>query len=155
MATTMTRTDAHRLLARSFEMGDAPTIMGADRWAIASVSHPGTSHVITRTTCDCEGFRQRGMCRHFVRVAWEVQGRPEIAAIPATRIGRDPMYCNYCRGEGRYVVTTGFRGRDERIEECPVCASHRAMVDKAAADEAGAWGAASMRASERRMAQGY
>ena len=103
MAAKITRERAHHLLRRSFAFGDRVIDLGAGRFAVTSSKGGNAGYLVTDVACECNGFRQRGECRHFVRVAWERQGRPVVDGMAET----EPAKCAPCEGTGKRRYWTG------------------------------------------------
>lgn len=71
----LTVEDRNRRLRLSIEKGDRVRRdrHNPDVWLVSSSSHPNVWYrVQDGKSCGCTGFRQRRMCRHLVRVSWEV-----------------------------------------------------------------------------------
>jgi len=79
------------LLAKSLELGDK---VRRDRrnpnvWLVSSATHPNVWYRATECSCGCKGYQHYGVCRHMVRVSFELHqlrkkgGRDETAVETA------------------------------------------------------------------------
>ncbi len=65
--------EAKRRLKQSFDAGDKvrPT-NHPDYMLVSSKSKPGFWHATSLKACDCEGHAYHGICRHRIRVSYEL-----------------------------------------------------------------------------------
>ena len=66
--------DRNRRLQMSLDKGDRvrQDRRNPDVWLVSSATHSNVWYrVRDGRSCGCEGFRQRGICRHLVRISWE------------------------------------------------------------------------------------
>lgn len=76
-----------RLRDRSLHLGDIarPHRSNPDIWLVSSATHSTASYTVyyrvslSAGSCTCEGYRQRGICRHVCRVSWELHKRRHAA----------------------------------------------------------------------------
>ncbi len=67
--------DRNRRLRASFDAGDR---VRQDRrnpsvWLVSSTTYPNIWYRVKNgQSCGCAGFAHRGICRHLIRVSWEI-----------------------------------------------------------------------------------
>ena len=71
----LSRTVRDKALTRSFDLGDRvrQDRRNPDGWLVSSATHPNVWYRVQMNRgCGCKGFAERRMCRHYVRVSWEL-----------------------------------------------------------------------------------
>lgn len=68
-------------LQRSHALGDVVRELGPGVWLVSSASEPGRWYTASDRSCQCDGFKYRGRCRHMVRAAWETYYRAKLGRV--------------------------------------------------------------------------
>lgn len=78
---TLSMAEAKRHLKRSFDAGDVvrPSKLKGT-FFVSSQTDPSKWHATSLKACDCKGHTNRGICRHRVRVSWELHQLKKQAA---------------------------------------------------------------------------
>ena len=77
----LSREDRARRLRDSFAKNDRvrQSRTNPDIWLVSSSTYPNVWYKVNRVTCTCgcAGYLHRGVCRHLVRVSWELHQRKQ------------------------------------------------------------------------------
>ncbi len=65
---------ARDLYALSLSNHDQVIANSDGTFFVSSESSPGDWHIVDEGGCSCTGWRLRNVCRHIVRVAYELKG---------------------------------------------------------------------------------
>lgn len=79
----LSRETRDRYLRRSLDLGDRvrQDRRNPDVWLVSSSTTPNLWHRVQLSRgCGCKGFAMRTMCRHYVRVSWELHRQSKQAA---------------------------------------------------------------------------
>lgn len=76
--------EARRRLKQSFDAGDIVRQSNhPDYMLVSSKSRPGFWHATSLTYCDCHAHLHRGLCRHRIRVSYELHRMRKAQALAA------------------------------------------------------------------------
>lgn len=84
---TIPLAEAKRRLKQSIDAGDIvrPSTREGG-YLVSSKSKPGMFHYVTLEYCDCEAHATRGLCRHRIRVSWEIHQARKHNALDARAV---------------------------------------------------------------------